>query len=417
MAEIIVYTSAAYNYIPKARALFRSLRKHHPDWELRLLLADRFRPDLALHNEPFDAVSVAAELNIPDFLGWSFCHSIVEFATAIKPFMLRQLLNQGSYRHVFYIDPDVVVFSPLDDIVEALERASIVLTPHQTIPERSLAAVIDNEICSLKHGIYNLGFLGVSQCQVAIDFSAWWSDRAYHFCRDDKCNGLFTDQRWIDLVPAFFTDVAIMRSVRHNVAPWNLTTRHITRGDNGEYAVNGEPLGFYHFTGYDSGAHRLMAMKNGGKNQALATLMNWYEDQTGGERLDPLKNIQWGYDCFSSGEKITSAQRLLYRERSDLQIAFPDPYDASGFLHWWKTTGKLELPDLHSESTREAAMSRLREHVTPGFRRDRQIDWAKVGGLFSNSLSNPAWGLSLGRRGWEILKTEGVSGIKRRLIS
>ena len=34
----------------------------------------------------------------------------------------------------------------------------------------------------------------------------WWCQRAYRFNRDDVPNGLFTDQRWMDLVPALFDE-------------------------------------------------------------------------------------------------------------------------------------------------------------------------------------------------------------------
>ena len=266
MPEIHVFTSAAFNYIPKVRMLFQSLRKHHPEWRLHLALADEMRPNIDLSQEPFDRIWAASDLGIPDWRGWAYCHSIVELATAIKPFMLAHLLKLPECQKAIYLDPDTVAFSRLDDIVKLLDNANIVLTPHQTQPEQTLAAVMDNEICSLKHGIYNLGFIAVAATEVGRQFADWWSRRVYHFCRADIPNGLFTDQRWIDLVPAFFEGVTIMRSSRHNVATWNLTTRQLGLSASGDYTVDGEPLGFYHFTGFDSGAHRIMAAKNAGNN-------------------------------------------------------------------------------------------------------------------------------------------------------
>ena len=38
--QVHVYTSAALNYLPKVRTLFSSLRRHHPEWKLHLLVAD-----------------------------------------------------------------------------------------------------------------------------------------------------------------------------------------------------------------------------------------------------------------------------------------------------------------------------------------------------------------------------------------
>lgn len=418
MSEIHVFTSAAFNYIPKVRILFSSLRKHHPDWKLHLLLADEFRPDIDLLQEPFDEVIAASELGIPGWQGWAYCHNIVELATAIKPFMLARLLRQPGCEKVIYLDPDTVVFSPLDDVVEALDRANIVLTPHQTCPEKSLSAIMDNEISSLKHGIYNLGFIAVSATETGLDFANWWSQRLYSFCRADIANGLFTDQRWIDLVPAFFSGVAIMRSTRHNVATWNLTTRQMTLSSAGEYLVDEEPLGFYHFTGFDSGAHHLMAAKHAGHNSAVSKLINWYAEQVDRASNDPLAKVPWAYNVHSDGTIISKEQRIVYRARTDLQKKFPDPFNAATYLNWWDTQGKVEFPLLFDSATRNSALTELTSVLSPGFRGEgKGLDWAKLRGIVRQALLNPKTGLNIGYTSWEILRNEGVKGIKRRFLA
>ncbi|GAA5234884.1 glycosyl transferase [Verticiella sediminum] len=417
MSDIHVFTSAAFNYIPKVRMLFNSLRELHPEWKLHLALADELRAHIDLSQEPFDQVWALADLEIPAWRGWAYCHTIVELATAIKPFVLGRLLKEPGAGKVIYLDPDTVAFSRLDDIVQALDSANIVLTPHQTKPETALPAVIDNEICSLKHGVYNLGFVAVAATDVGHAFAEWWGQRIYHFCRADIPNGLFTDQRWIDLVPAFFTDVAIMRSSRHNVATWNLTTREFSMSEDGRYLVDGEPLGFYHFTGFDSGAHRIMAAKNSGDNAAVMKLIDWYARQTESLANDPLAKEKWAYGFYSDGTPIGKAERLVYRERVDLQGAFPDPFDATTYLAWWRSRGRAEYPELFDDRTRDAGMRKLSAVLTPGFRGGTQpLDWQRLGGMMRQSLTQPRTALALGKRGWEILRNEGVSGVKRRLM-
>ena len=417
MSDVHVFTSAAFNYIPKVRMLFQSLRKYHPEWRLHLVLADELRPNIDLSQEPFDEIHVASDLGIPGWRGWAFCHTIVELATAIKPFMLARLLKLPGSKKVIYLDPDTVVFSRLDDILEALENSNILLTPHQTHPEHSLAAVMDNEICSLKHGVYNLGFIAVASTDVGQEFADWWCQRLYHFCRADIPNGLFTDQRWIDLVPAFYSGVAIMRSGRHNVATWNLTTRVVNLSDTGQYMVDDEPLGFYHFTGFDSGDHRIMAAKNAGNNPAVQDLINWYAKQIENLSNDPLSKVPWAYDTFTDGTLITKAQRIVYRERIDLQNAYPDPFDSTGYLCWWTAQGKKEFPNLFNAATRDIALAKLSSVLTPGYRAGTdEIDWGKVGGMLRQALSQPRAGLEIGKRGWEVLKNEGIKGITRRFL-
>lgn len=418
-SKVYVFTSAAVNYLPKVRMLFSSLRHHHPDWILHLVLADTLPDDVDTSEEPLDFITPVESLDIDEWKGWAFCHTITELATAIKPWMLERLLAQsGDGGKVIYLDPDTVVFSPLSDILAALDESSIVLTPHQTEPESSLTAIIDNEICSLKHGIYNLGFVAVSNTPVGRAFARWWSERTYYFCRDDIPNGLFTDQRWIDLVPAFFPEVAIMRSTRHNVATWNITTRNLTTDHNGTYLVDDQPLGFYHFTGFDSGAHRIMAAKNGSGNDALSQLVSWYTDQIKPLANDPLTHRPWAFRTFESGNSITKEQRIVYRSRRDLQLAFPDPFALNGFETWWHNRAESEYPGLFKEETRRSALTKITTPISPGFLGSNSSlpgGLNKAAQLLIKAITDPKTGAHITKRSWEILKQEGLTGIVSRL--
>src|ERR1700730_18683488 len=119
-----VFTSAAFNYIPKARLLFQSIRKYHPEWTLTLTLGDELSPDFDLGAEPFDTIMTIDKMGIPSWRGWAFCHTIVELCTAIKPFALKQFLRRSDCEKVLYFDPDIVLFSRVDDILAALDEAN-----------------------------------------------------------------------------------------------------------------------------------------------------------------------------------------------------------------------------------------------------------------------------------------------------
>ena len=62
--------------------------------------------------------------------------------------------------------------------------------------------------------------------------------------------GYFVDQRWFDLAPGFLSDLAIVRDPQYNLAYWNLHERQLEYTD-GIYSVDGRPLGFFHFSGFD----------------------------------------------------------------------------------------------------------------------------------------------------------------------
>jgi hypothetical protein len=325
---IYAFTSAALNYLPKARLCLGSLRKHHPELTLVYALADRLPPGIKLADACVDQVIAVDDLPIPDRQGWIFQHSIVELSTGIKPFVLRELLRRPDCEAAFYFDPDIVVFSRLDDLIAELGTSDILLTPHQTVPETSFEAIVDNEICSMKHGIYNLGFIGVRKSEAGLAFADWWAERVRLFCQERCDLGIFTDQKWIDHVPSFFDGVRILKNPRFNVATWNLTTRKLHGASLSNLKVFEEPLGFYHFTGFDSGAHRIMAVKNARDNDTVHMLVEWYKNAAAATSADRLAQVPWHFGRYTNGVPIRRAHRDLYRNRIDLQQAFPDPFDA-----------------------------------------------------------------------------------------
>ena len=134
--------------------------------------------------------------------------------------MLRRLLRTGA-KVVIYLDPDIAVFHSLDSVVDKLSDASILLTPHQVKPNILEGSIRDNELTSLKYGVFNLGFLAVRNDETGGSFADWWARRLHFACYDEPQNGLFTDQKWCDLVPGLFDRVLIERDPGCNVASWN----------------------------------------------------------------------------------------------------------------------------------------------------------------------------------------------------
>jgi hypothetical protein len=113
--------------------------------------------------------------------------------------------------------------------------------------------------------------------------------------------------------------------------------------------VDGEPLGFYHFTGFDSGDHQVMAHKNAPGNPAMADLIRWYRQAVEADQDHRAEHTAWAFGRYADGAAIEPCHRFIYRERKDLQDAFADPFagaDAGGYLHWLRTQGVIEYPAL-----------------------------------------------------------------------
>ena len=345
--SIHCFTSITFSYLNRARVLGQTVKKHHPDWTLWLCVTDREPPGFSLDvdDEPFDEVLYSADLGIPDFESWLFRHNIVEACTAVKGPMLRRLLETGA-EQVFYLDPDTAVCNSLQPMVEMLSEASILLTPHQLMPDHEHQAIVDNEICSLGHGIYNLGFIAVSNSEPSWSFSQWWKDRCLEYCYDEREKGIFVDQKWCDLVPAFFDGVTIVRDPGYNVASWNLSNRTLAMTADGEMVVNkSHLLRFFHFTKLGP-IGDTMTRRYAGDNMEVYELWAWYKRKVTEFTDQRIPEGWWHYGTFSSGEPIPDRARAIYRSRTDLQSAFPDPFETSGYSEWFRHQGPREYPDL-----------------------------------------------------------------------
>lgn len=295
--RVACFSSFTFSYLAKARVLASSLKKFHPDWDFHALMTDLPPEGLEFNvaEEDFDNVIWSKDLGIPDFENWIIKHNIVEACTAVKGAAL-YYLSQLNYDAVIYLDPDVVVFGDLSDICRELESNQILLTPHQLTPEdpEDWVAIHDNELSSSKHGVYNLGFVAIRSEGEGVRFAQWWRDRLYKYCKEDIPNGMFTDQKWCDLVPAFFEGVKIIRDPGYNVASWNLSQRKISIRRDGQILVNDSPIKFFHFTKLGP-TGRKMTERYAADNTEVYELWSWYGRQVDLKQLEGLPNRYWAY--------------------------------------------------------------------------------------------------------------------------
>jgi lipopolysaccharide biosynthesis glycosyltransferase len=366
--NIHAFTSITANYIPKAKVLAKSLKQHNPNYKFHLMLCDQI-PKQVILNDLFDSVITPDQLDIPHLSSWLFKHTVVEMCTGVKGLAFQKIFNDYGADIVFYFDPDMVIFSDLSDLVSELENHSILLTPHLTEPENTNEGILDNEICALQHGIYNLGFLGIKNSKEGLSCIDWWSKRLLDFCFDDKVNGIFTDQRWADLIPAFFEDHFILRSPKYNVATWNLSNRVATGSLEKGIYINGYPLSFFHFSGFDSGAQEAMLNKYGTHSPILFKLRNWYIQQCQNMGHDFFSNISCIYSFFDNGSPILKEHRILYRCRKDLQFSFPKPYQVgkNSYHNWLLENGNqvqnLEISSLGIHQKSSFLIAKVKSHI------------------------------------------------------
>jgi hypothetical protein len=189
---------------------------------------------------------MSSYLGIENFDSWVRNLSVVEACTAVKPYALKILLND--YKTATYLDPDIYIYSPLDEIFsKPTDDWSILLTPHQLQPATQDWLTKSTELESLRFGVFNLGFLSVNNTQEGKRIAQWWCDRCYDYCKSLPERGLFTDQKFFDMAPVFFDGVNIIKNSGYNVATWNIYERFIHIRDDQLFS-NEQELVFCHFS-------------------------------------------------------------------------------------------------------------------------------------------------------------------------
>ena len=348
-------TIVAHNYLPQARILAESFKKFHPESTFYIVIVDRPIEARLVESDLFEVVAVTdVDFGNKGFGHMAAIYDVTEFATSVKPFVLKQLV--ASHDCVFYIDPDIKVFASLLPLVEKTVEHGWSLTPHSMKPiERNERQPTEQEIKGA--GIYNLGYIGVSK--KAIEMLEWWAERLRRDCIIDVPNQLFTDQRWIDMAVGIFP-VHIERSTSYNVAYWNLDHRRLWK-DGDTYMVDDDVLRFFHFSGYDPLIPHWISKYQLGRprvlmsdNAVMAELFVDYGDQMLAIREEIADSGPYGWRDIIPGIQWSKGLRRLLRlelmqaELDGTELP-PTPYGDDGvqpFLQWLLGVGTSDSTKL-----------------------------------------------------------------------
>ncbi|GLY64114.1 FkbM family methyltransferase [Amycolatopsis taiwanensis] len=342
--QVIACTIVARNYVPAAKVLATSYLAHHPDHSFVIAVIDapwdqvEDATDEGLERAGCKVIGPAAfGISEDDYLRMATAYSVTELATSVKPYLLREL--RADHEVTIYLDPDIRVFAPMPEIAELATAHGIVLTPHVLSPLPEDGMEPDDAVI-MGAGIFNLGFIGVGPGSEG--FLDFWAQRLRHGAIVAPERQLFTDQRWVDQVPALFRH-HVMTDPGFNVAYWNLHERTIERDENGVLTAGGARLRFFHFSGYRPEQPWLLSTHYARKprvrlsdNPELRALCDEYgaalRDAGYAQTLDA---IPYGFAKFADGSPIPESARRIFRDswiKADRENTEPPPhaYGADG---------------------------------------------------------------------------------------
>lgn len=403
--DIVVCTVSTRSHLHRARVLARSFYEHHPTGRVFVLLVDRYGAGAA--EEPFEVLeieAIASEMHGGDpfrLYPFLFRYTAFEACMAVKPYLLTYLFDARGYDKLLYLDSDMEIYDRLDDAWGLLDEHRLLITPHLTEPMDARSATdgrTPDERTFLTSGTFNMGFVGAHRSTLD-DFLPWWRRRLYRHCVNDVDDGLFVDQKWMNLAPTLFPGVHVLRDPAYNIAYWNLHERGDELGYDAaqrRLSLGGRPAKLFHFSGFDSERPERISIHQDRYSlrdyPRLGEVLFGYRDRLVEHGRDAARAHRYAFGSFDNGVSIPALARKMYRDmdedgerygnpfetagtgsffdhlrehvagphegpavsrlwleahrhRPDLQAAFPDPTgrDREAFLEWIRTFGHGEL--------------------------------------------------------------------------
>jgi len=318
-----IFTIVAQNYIGLAQILEKSIKRHEST-DFFIIVADELQQMTLPNNIVIAKDSLGYDTG--QWIDMAYKYNLTEFCTAIKPAAFQYLIQQG-YDEVIYFDPDIYVFSPLTKIWEELQSHDMVLTPHVAGIHPHYQGEDEWAICVT--GIFNLGFCAVHNSPNTQSALTWWKKRleTQAFC--NRAVGTFTDQKWMDWMPALMGDrLYVLRDLGANLAPWNFFERKIIQTENmtlqvcyryDDCVTKATPLIFMHFSGYDYAllmqgivTHQRLKDPLQYSDIELATTQYSKALMENSALFNAFEHQTYSYDVYDNGEKIENFHRKLY---------------------------------------------------------------------------------------------------------
>jgi glycosyltransferase involved in cell wall biosynthesis len=364
-----ICTIIARNYLSQARILALSYAEHNHRAPCSVLILDDLDHDIDDTTEPFEIIR-PEQLGLDRFEAMAAMYDVGELASAVKPWLLRHLLERDR-QLIAYFDPDIRFFDEIDEIAQFAAEEKLVLTPHVIHEPLPADGFEPSERTLLASGTVDLAFIAMAPGTAAERMLSWWSEPARFGDSIEDGTDARIDERRFDLASSVAPHLHVLRDPGANVSYWNLHERKLER-EGGRYTVNGRPLRFFHFSGFDP-ARPFTLSKHQTRvrlpdDPVLAKICDGYVARLRAQGFEQTRTRRWQYERLHDGTALTPLLRRLYAEGENSGSFRFSPFTEMGseeFRAWCQEPS--ELGAKHGLTRLCLAVYRLRPDLRDAF--------------------------------------------------
>lgn len=308
---MIFGTVSSAGHLPRAMIMAKSIKDHMPGSRVVVGIIEETMPSAALHFPYFDEIILVKNICMyPNYRKFFFQYRVQEAAGSSKAQIMKYIYDKYTDEQlIVYMDSDMKVMAPFDELHAIADRHPIIITGHITNPD-----LFDAERLPIYriHGIYNSGFLAFKRHPVAEKYLLWWAKLCERYGFIDHEQKIYTDQTWLDLAHNYFDDVYSLRHPGYNVGPWNMGERwNIDQVGPSTYTIDGSPLKCVHFS-----FNFLLAASwiDANKGRFYNDIFHEYSRELEAMGQSTIGKTPWSYGFYTSGELISDQARVAYRK-------------------------------------------------------------------------------------------------------
>lgn len=240
----IIFTVCNRKNLAHAFVLADSVLLHQPDCTFYVCWADS-APLNSL--PPHIKLLSVDQANFPAWNAMQQNYFDYELLAACRPWFALELarLHENCTRLTF-LSPSVILNSSFEEITKSDAAFFLTVNIHKPLPH---SRILDDKRI-LNAGMFHSGSWTLKPAESTLHVLKWWAKRTADRAQFDLCNGMNTDQLWLNYVPVWIQETTL---VSH--PGWHYGLNSVLNKNleivNGQYLVDQKPLISLDFAGLD----------------------------------------------------------------------------------------------------------------------------------------------------------------------